>query len=183
MAALPIRLGVTTWAAAGGLCVVLAAGLLGYRAHLIELGVKQEAARRDVIQAERDHESQEALRQANARVALAQTRLDATLADLDKLQTELSHVKTDALALQSDLAAGRRRLPVMVQPTTADTTRTVDGTCAARLDPGAAVAAELEPAVAAGLAGLAAEGDAAIVRLNACIAAYDAVKRAADETD
>jgi hypothetical protein len=51
------------------------------------------------------------------------------------------------------------------------------------MDSGAAVTAELDPAVAAGLARLTGEGDAAIVRLNACIAAYDAVIRAYNETE
>ena len=51
------------------------------------------------------------------------------------------------------------------------------------MDTGTAVAAELDPAVAAGLARLTGEGDAAIVRLNACIAAYDAVIRAYNETE
>lgn len=183
IAAMLARLGVPAWVATVGLFVLGAAGSLAYRDHLIGLGVRQEAARRDVLEAERTRQAQEALRLANARVQAAQGRLDAAMADLGKLQQELSHVQNQGAALQSDFAAGRRRLPVLVHARTADPAGPVDAARPPGLDTGTAVAAELDPAVAAGLARLAGEGDAAIVRLNACIAAYDAVIRAYNETE
>ena len=183
IAALLARLGVPAWVAAVGLCVLGAAGMLAYREHLVGLGVMQEAARRDVLEAERSRQAQDALRLANARVRAAQGRLDAAMADLGKLQQELSHVQNQGTALQSDLAAGRRRLPVLVRPRAPDPAGPADATRSPGVDTGTAVAAELDPAVAAGLARLTGEGDAAIVRLDACIAAYDAVIRASNETE
>lgn len=183
IAAIFARLGLPAWGAALFVCVLGAAGLLGYRDHLINLGVSREAARRDVLEAERTRQAQAALRLANAQVKAAQERLDAAIADLGKLRTELSHVQTQGTALQSDLAAGRRRLPVLVRAHAADPAGPVDAAGAAGVDTGAAATAELDPAVAAGLARLTGEGDAAIVRLNACIAAYDAVIRAYNETE
>jgi hypothetical protein len=183
IAAILARLGLPAWAAVLFVCVLGAAGLLGYRDHLIHLGVSREAARRDVLEAERTRQAQAALRLANAQVKAAQERLDAAIADLGKLQTELSHVHTQGAALQSDLAAGRRRLPVLVRARAADPAGPVDAAGAAGVDTRAAATAELDPAVAAGLARLTGEGDAAIIRLNACIAAYDAVIRAYNETE
>lgn len=183
IAAILARLGVPAWVAAVALCMLGAAGVLAYRDHLVRLGVRQEAARRDIIEAERARQAQEALRLANARIKAAQGRLDAAMADLAKLQQELSHVQVQGAALQSDLAAGRRRLPVLVHTRAPDPARPVDATRSPGMDSGAAVTAELDPAVAAGLARLTGEGDAAIVRLNACIAAYDAVIRAYNETE
>ena len=183
IAAMLARLGIPAWIAAVALCLLGAAGLLAYRDHLVGVGIRQEAARRDLIEAERTRRAQDALRLANARVQAAQERLDAAMADLGKLQQELSHVQTQGTALQSDLAAGRRRLPVLVHARAADPAGPVDATRPPGVDTGAAAAAELDPAVAAGLARLTGEGDGAIVRLNACIAAYDAVIRAYNETE
>jgi predicted nucleic acid-binding Zn-ribbon protein len=183
IAAILARLGMPAWVAATALCLLAAVGLPAYRDHLIGLGARQEATRRDVLEAERARQAQDALRLANARVKAAQDRLDAAMADLGKLQQELSHVQIQGAALQSDLAAGRRRLPVLVHARAANPAGAVDATRPPGLDTGTTVAAELDPAVAAGLARLTGEGDAAIVRLNACIAAYDAVIRAYNETE
>lgn len=183
IAAMLARLGVPAWVAAVTLCMLGAAGLLAYRDHLVGLGVMQEAARRDALEAERMRQAQDALRLVNARIKAAQDRLDAAIADLHQLQQEFSRVQTQGTALQSDLAAGRRRLPVLVRALAADSAGPVDATRSPGMDTGTAVAAELDPAVAAGLARLTGEGDAAIVRLNACIAAYDAVIRAYNETE
>lgn len=183
MAAILARSGWRAWAVALVACVLGTAGLVAYRDHLVSLGARREAMRRDVLDVERARLAQDALHEANARVKAAQDRLDTAMADLDKLHTELTHVQTQGTALQSDLAGGRRRLPVLVRARSPDPARPVDAAGAAGLDTGTAAAAELDPAVAAGLAGLAGEGDAAIVRLNACIAAYDAVIRAYNETE
>ncbi|WP_056440311.1 lysis system i-spanin subunit Rz [Massilia sp. Root335] len=183
IAAILARLGIPAWVAAAALCLLGAAALVGYRDHLIGIGVSRESTRRDLVEAERTRQAQDALRLANTRVKAAQDRLDAAIADIGKLQKELTHVQTQGAALQSDLAAGRRRLPVLVRARAADPARPPDAAGAAGLDTGTAVPAELDPAVAAGLARLTGEGDAAIVRLNACIAAYDAVIRAYNETE
>jgi hypothetical protein len=103
------------------------------------------------------------------------------MADVAKLQSELTHEQANSAALQSDLAAGRRRLSVAISGTCHPAqTEQAAGATVAGVDSGAAATADLDPEAAASVAGLTSEGDAAIIRLNACVAAYDAVKAAAD---
>lgn len=181
LTALCSRLGIPYWAAVAILCVASAGAALWYRGHLIDTGIAMESAHRDQIDVERDRQARAELDNANARVRNAQANLDGAMNSLAKLQTELTHEQANSTALQSDLAAGRRRMSVAIsgacRPAQAEQ---VAGSAAANLDPGAAATAELDPAAAAGLARLTGEGDAAIVRLNACIAAYDAVAKAVE---
>ncbi|WP_198116943.1 lysis system i-spanin subunit Rz [Massilia rhizosphaerae] len=181
IAALLLRFGIPRWAAIAVLCAISAGAALAYRAHLIDTGIAIESARRDKIDTERDRQAKAELAEANARVRNAQAELDGAIATVAKLQTELTHEQANSAALQSDLAAGRRRLSVAItgscRPAQAEQAA---GAAAAGVDPGTAATADLDPAAAASLAGLTAEGDSAIVRLNACIAAYDAVKTASD---
>jgi hypothetical protein len=181
IAALLLRLGVPRWVAIAVLCAAAAGAAMAYRTHLIHIGVSLEAARRDVIDAENSARARAALTQINAKLASTQAQLTAALAHLDQLKSDLDHEKAASTALQSDLAAGRRRLSVLTRARAPDSAGQAPGAAAAGVDPGAAVTADLDPAAAASTAGLTGEGDAAIIRLNACIQAYDAVKAAADK--
>jgi hypothetical protein len=184
IAALLLKYGIPTWLAkvtAVGLAAgLLIGGAIGYRSHLINSGIAIEATRRDKIDAENSARARAELAQINAKLAAAQAQLAAAFAHLDQLQSDLDHEKAASTALQSDLAAGRRRLSVLTRARAPDPAGQAPGAAASGVDPGAAVESELDGKVAAGLVGLTSEGDSAITRLNACIQAYDAVKAAAD---
>ena len=90
-------------------------------------------------------------------------------------QQELDHLERSKNDLAGRLRAGTVRVSV---PVVLD-----GGTCAAAAatDPGTAAEhqparAELAPEVALALDGIAADGDAAILELNRCLAAYEAVR-------
>jgi hypothetical protein len=182
IAALLARLGIPKWGAIAMLCVLTALGALAYRAHLIRAGVAMEATRRDAIAAENSRRARVALDQANQRTAAAQAKLDTTLAGLAQLQTELSHEQANSAALQSDLAAGRRRLSVAV---TGACHAAPDGhgqsEPATELDSaGGPTTASLDGRAAADLEWMRQTRNDAIVGLQACAAVYDAVKAASD---
>jgi multidrug resistance efflux pump len=164
--------------------LLLAGALIGgaaqYRAHVFGLGVGQEAARRDAIDAENDRRARAALADANARVLVAQANLDGAMAGLSKLQTELSYEQATSAALQSDLAAGRRRLSVLTRARAPGPTEQGAGAAAAAVDPGLGVAADLDGRAAADLEWMRQTRDDAIAGLQACIASYGAVKVASD---
>jgi hypothetical protein len=167
-------------ALAGGLVAMAVMGaLLGYRLQLIDMGRKEEAARHAQADAERARVASAALTAANAKVADRQAALDAALLQLADRGKELYDQQTRVAALQSALAAGRVRLPVAATCPGGRPAGTGQDPAAAGLDPQPAPAAELDPAAAGRLVQLTGTGDDAIIRLNACIAAYDAAAKAA----
>lgn len=104
---------------------------------------------------------------------------DQLRARIQTLQTQLSKNQGTADAAHQNHLAGLRAGTVSVR------VPIVPASCAAGLQPaghaGAAAAAahaELDPAAAADLAGIAHDGDAGIRELNACIAQYSAVRDA-----
>jgi hypothetical protein len=182
IAAILLRLGVPRWVAITVLCVLSAGAALWYRGHLIESGVAMEAARRDKIDVERDRQARVALEDANARVRNAQANLDGAMNSLVKLQTELTHEQANSASLQSDLAAGRRRLSVAItgacRPAQAEQAA---GAGAAGVGPGGEPAtATLDGRVASDLEWARSTRNEAITALQACVASYDAVKAASD---
>lgn len=182
IAALLLRLGVRRWAAATALCILSAGAVLAYRSHLINAGIAIEAARRDKIDVERDRQAKAALADANARVFNAQANLDGAMNALLRTQSELNNEKANSAALQSDLAAGRRRLSVAItgacRPAQAEQSA---GAIAAGVDPGGEPAtATLDGRMASDLEWARSSHNEAIVALQACVAAYDAVKEASD---
>lgn len=180
IAAILARLGVPRWVAITALCILVAAGALGYRAHLIAQGVGLEAARRDAIDAENDRRARAALADANARTRNAQANLDSAMASLSKLQTDFANEQANSAALQSDLADGRRRLSVLTRAPADNPAGQGKGAGTANVDPGPAVVADLDGGVASDLEWARQTRNEAIERLDACIAAYDAVKRASE---
>lgn len=176
------RLGIPRWVAIGVLCLAAAGAALAYRAYLVDQGVALEAARRDGIDADRDRQAKEALSKANARTAAVQAKLDVALDKINSQEKEISDAQTRSAALQSDLAAGRRRLSVAI---TGACRVAPDGhgqsAPAAELDSASGTAtASLDGRAAADLEWMRQTRDDAIVGLQACAAAYDAVKAASD---
>lgn len=110
-------------------------------------------------------------------LAEAKAQLAAARVELDHQKKEFQDAQNRNAGLQSDLAAGRRSLRAAVR---AGSCQASDAGSAApgQVDNGSAVTAELDGHVAAGLAELTGEGDAAIRRLNACIVAYRAFETA-----
>lgn len=180
IAAILARLGVPRWVAVTALCVLVAAGALAYRAHLIAQGVSLEAARRDAIDAENDRRARAELADANARTRNAQANLDGAMASLSKLKTDFANEQAKSAALQSDLADGRRRLSVLTRARAADPAGQSESASAAAVDQGAAVIADLDGRVASDLEWARQTRNEAVERLDACIAAYDAVERASN---
>jgi hypothetical protein len=177
------RLGVPRWVAIGVLGVAAVGAAMAYRAHLVDQGVAIEAARRDGIDADRDRQAKAALSQANARTAAVQAKFDAALDKINSQGKELSDAQTRSAALQSDLAAGRRRLSVAI---TGACHTAPDGhgqsAPAAELDSaGRAATASLDGRAAADLEWLRQTRNDAVVGLQACVSAYDAVKIASDK--
>lgn len=180
--ALMIRLGIPKWGAIAMLCVLSALGALAYRKHLIHEGVAIEAVRRDAIDAQNRLQAQAELAQLNAQVGAARESLTAALAHLDQLKSDLDHEKEHSTVLQSDLAAGRLRQSVAISgachPAQAGP---AGGAVAAGLDPGSEPStATLDGRVAADLEWARSTRNETIVALQACVAAYDAVKTATD---
>jgi hypothetical protein len=182
IAAILMRFGVPRWIAITALCIMSAGAALAYRAHLIDVGIAIESARRDKIDAERDRQARASLDVANARVRDAQAKLDAAIADLSKLQSELTHEQATSAALQSDLAAGRRRMSVAITGTCRPAQAgQAAGAAATDLDPGGESAtATLDGRVASDLEWARSTRNESIDALQACVAAYDAVKAAFD---
>jgi hypothetical protein len=176
------RLGVPRWVAIGALCVAAAGAALTYRAHLINQGVAIEAARRDQVDEDRDKQAKAALSQANARTAAIQVKLDVALAKITVQGKEISDAQNRSAALQSDLAAGRRRLSVAIASACrAASAEPGEGAAAAGLDSGGGPAtATLDGRAAADLEWLRQTRNDAIAGLQACITAYGEVKAASD---
>ena len=183
IAAVLLRLGIPRWIAITALCVLSGGAALWYRGHLIAAGITLESARRDKIDVERDRQARAALADANARVRNAQANLDGAMNGLAKLQTELTHEQANSAALQSDLTAGRRRLSVAIAGTCRPAqTEQVAGAAAAGVDPGSEPAtATLDGRVASDLEWARSTRNEALTALQACAAAYDAVKDASDK--
>lgn len=170
---LPYRL------AAGALLVAMAIGAaLAYRAHLVDEGRDAADAHHAQLDAVREKAASGALAAANLTIAAKQAALDAATAALADRERDLHEQQTRATALQSDLAAGRVRLPVAARCAGGGAAGKGQIVSAAGLDPQPAIAAELDPQAAVRLSQLTGTGDDAIVRLNACIVAYDAAVKA-----
>lgn len=183
LTALCMRFGIPRWVAIVVLCLASVASALWYREHLINAGVAMESHRRDTIDVERDRQAKAALDDANSRVRSAQANLDGAMNTLAKLQTELTHEQANSAVMQSDLAAGRRRLSVAITGAChAAPDRHDQSAPAAGLDPASGPAtASLDGRAAADLEWLRQTRNDAIVGLQACTAAYDAVKVASDK--
>ncbi len=147
---------------------------------LINQGVAQESARRDKIDEARKAASDKALAASNGRVRVAEQQLAESSLKTARQETELQHVKTDNQLMQSSLIARDKRLRVLIA--SSDSTGDSESASAGQVGKRAKVTAELDGAVAANLVSLIGIGDQAIIRLNACIDAYDAVEKAVNST-
>lgn len=183
IAAFLARAGIPRWLALAVLCAAAAVAALACRAHLVGEGIAIEAARRDDLDRRRDAEARAALARLDGIVAARQAALDAALAKLNEKEKEISDAQTRSAALQSDLAAGRRRLSVALAGTCrAGATGHGQGNAVARLDPdGGTAAATLDGRVAADLEWMRQTRNDALDGLHACIAAYDAVSAALEK--
>jgi TRAP-type C4-dicarboxylate transport system permease small subunit len=167
--------------AIAALCVTVAGGLMAWGSHRHAQGVAQEKARRDLIDAANDARAKIALAQLNGQVLAARMLLAQAQQRVGELQQEKDNVQTANAALQSDLAAGRQRLRVALAATGQAAPSGPGADPAARgLDTQPGATADLEPEAARRTAELTGEGDSAIIRLNACIVAFDAAKSAVD---
>lgn len=182
LTALLCRLGIPRWAAIAALCVVVAGAALLYRTHLVNLGVAQESTRRDQVDRVRDVFARTERDRLNGVIATKQAALDAALAKIDQQEKEITDAQARSTSLQSDLAAGRRRMSVAVTGTChADPDGHDQGTPAAGLDSASGTAtASLDGRVAADLEWMRQTRSDAIAGLQACIGIYDAVKAASD---
>lgn len=184
IASLLLKYGIPSWLAelvAGALLVLaLWAGIAWHDHRVFSRGVAQESARRDVIEAAISAKANSERAHLNILLAAVQAELNSEKANVAKLQTELDHAQTSNTTLQSDLAAGRQRLRVALAVRAAGPAGSAEGAPAGGLDSQPGATADLDPQAASRVAELTGEGDAAIIRLNACILRYDALKQAVD---
>jgi hypothetical protein len=182
IAALLLRLGIPRWAALVALCMAAAGASLLYRAHLVDLGAAQEEARRDQIDHDRDVQAKAERDRLNGIIATKQAALDAALAKINQQGKEIADAQAHSVALQSDLAAGRRRMSVAITGAChPDPDGHDQGAAVVGLDSASGPATtSLDGRVAADLEWLRQTRNDAIVGLQACTVAYDAVKVAAD---
>jgi hypothetical protein len=182
IAALLLRLGMPRWVAIVTISVAAVGAVLLYRVHLVDLGAARESARRDQIDRARDVQAREERDRLNAIIATKQASLDAALAKIDKQGKEITDAQARSAALQSDLVAGRRRLSVAIAGAChPDPGGHDQGAPVAGLDSaGGPAIASLDGRAAADLEWLRQTRNDAIVGLQACAAAYDAVKAASD---
>ncbi|WP_156116734.1 lysis system i-spanin subunit Rz [Massilia sp. 9096] len=164
------------------LCVLGAGTAMLYREHLVGLGVAQESAQRDEIDKQRDGQAKIALAQANGKVASLQAQLNALQTQLNQQGKEVADAQAHSAALQSDLAAGRRQLRVAIAgPCSAAQTEHDQGTAAAGMDTGSRPAtADLDGRAAADLEWVRQTRNDALDAVQACTAAYDAVRAASN---
>ncbi|MES2352118.1 MAG: hypothetical protein V4641_31510 [Pseudomonadota bacterium] len=167
-----------------GAALALVGALYGWHAYSVSAahaaGVKVEKDRRDGIDAINSARAKDELAVANGKVLVATQKLASTQADLQKLQTENDHEKAISSQRQSDLLAGRERLRILTTARNPAQAGPPAGAGAATVDQGAGAYADIDPGVAAGLDGIRERHNEAVRRLTACVAAYDAVKAAAD---
>lgn len=113
-------------------------------------------------------------------IAAERAKEQALRADFDRLQAEAAEEKAHAKAefdrVVADLRAGNRRLSVAVR--SCSTAQAGDSGAGAAPAAGHQEArAELDPAAAERILGVARDGDDAIRDLNACVDAYEAVRK------
>lgn len=112
----------------------------------------------------------------NKKIDEIQIKLDATIKNINDLGIENEKAHSENVGLRSDLDANRKRLYVAI----AASNRTKEGSnqISTGMDTQSTTTAQLDPTVASNLVKLTDTGDQAIRRLNACIAAYDAILNA-----
>lgn len=184
IAALLLKYGIPSWltklAAGAALALGLWAGVAWHDRVVFNRGVAQESARRDQIELANEAKAMAERNRINVKLAATQAELNIAIANLSQLQTELDHEKQVSSQRQADLLAGRERLRVLVRATSqADPAGHAQGAPAAAVDSGTEVIADLAGTTASAIDQLRTEHNEAVVRLNACIQAYDAVQAAA----
>lgn len=165
------------WLFGAFLVIVL---VIGYARHQFNLGVREEAARRDQIDDDNRQLFNAALARANLKVAVSQEIIDSNVRALQNLERNFDREKASSTTLQSRLASGADRMRVQIARADAGAARSFDGPGVADLGTGTGDFAYLSPRSGAWLERLRSEHNQAADRLDACIAAYDAVKLAND---
>jgi len=165
------------------LCGVVVAGANHYKNSLIERGVAQESARRDLIDEKNRNTAQAALIALNKQILIAKNQLAEAQEQLSKLQTEAQSAQTESLIRESALRSGAERMRITVIQHNATAAAGPDGDSSiTAVDTGTRVVEDLPPEIAGDLESLRRNENTAIDRLNACIVAYDAVKAAIEAT-
>lgn len=108
-----------------------------------------------------------------------QIKLDSTIANLNASGVDNAKAHAENDKLRSDLESNRKRLLVAIAAN--NRAKETGNQTPAGLDTQSTTTAELDPTAAANLVQLTDTGDQAIRRLNACIAAYDAVLEASQK--
>lgn len=168
--------------AAGALLLVATAGAaLAWRASLIDDGRQLERAARQIADAANAKAAEAALATINAAIAQRQATLDAAAATLATQERNFHAEQAASTTLQSDLAAGRRRLSVAASCPAPAAAQQGQAAAAARLDPpGPAPGATLDPGVASDLEWARQTRNDALSALGACVVLYDSAKAATD---
>lgn len=149
----------------------VAVGLAVYEMGRADLAAAQMA----LSDLQRDH-AKAATRASEAAREKETMLLATTQAISDKLNQEQTHAQALQNRLVSDLRSGAQRLSIAAHcPTQPGGAPGANATPAP--GPADTPRADLDPATAETLVGIAADGDAAIVERNACIDAYNAARQ------
>jgi hypothetical protein len=182
IAALLLRYGIPLWAAklalAGFLLVVAAGGAVAVVHHIYHRGELASDARAEAREKENSRLADLELAKLNEKVNQAKAELALAVADLVRIETELSHEKRDSAALQAEYLAGAKRLSVLVRQRSADPTGPSPGAGTAVVGDGPTVIADLPGETSSHLEELRSTREQAIDRLEACVAQYQAVAKA-----
>lgn len=166
-----------------GIGLMIAALFAAYGAwhhHIYQSGVDAENTRWLKIESDAKAKAESVLAVSNGKVKALQAILDDTQSKLTAKLKGLQDAKVTAASLTSDLRSGAKRMSVRASAPAGCPTGSLEGSAPVNDDHGTEITADLDPALAADIANDYATGDQAIMRLNACIESYDAVKAAAD---
>lgn len=148
--------------------------------HYYDQGIRdKEIAVCEVARKDANAEADKKIIELNATVKTQQDQLNTAALKIANQGTELKNVQAESKNYQSQLAAGTKRLRVAIATNSEDCAAGQStSTAVGNVDNGTAITADLSAEVASGLVGIASEGDSAIMRLNACIESYNAVRSA-----
>lgn len=182
--ALALRLKVAQWIVEAVLgfvaVVVLLLGLAWAHHHVFHKGELAEGARRDAVDVRRTAAANAERDLLNKKVAAVQASLIAARTAVAVLQEKYDHEKIVSDQRRLDLLAGRQRLQVLARQRPTAANGSPPGGPAGGLDSQPDIVVDLAGSSAAAIDGIRVDYNAAVARLNACIAKYDTLKAAVD---
>ena len=160
------------------LVLIVAMAIAGYSARVgYNIAADKGEAAMATLKAEYAQAIADAAQAARRTEQNLRADIDAVQAKYQLLEEAAAREAAELATLVSDLRAGTRRLSIRVQSCAASGGGSADTASAGSGGSGGPQRAELDPATAESLIGIARDGDRYIRERNACIEAYEAVRR------